>query len=222
MLDFLLWASLFLSSIQEQNCQDAPGVLLSGPLNVRVDYNLQHQRIYVTWKDDPSTYRVPDKRIYDVAVLLTHNMKEVYNEDHGRQILYVDHCHHSEIDIVRDPGQSGEAAPENDAGNKIDEGAISSIYSDVPAPHVHYNQRLSKTPPVHSTTSTPHTTGSPSSPSSGTTTQNPLYNLAVQTVLAFPVAQLVEHGVCNARVVGSIPTGGQHRNKCMKCMHSLL
>lgn len=109
MLYFLVWASLFLSSIQEQNCQDdesktlsfqyfwliqycmscwivfwdytyvAPGVLLSGPLNVRVDYNLQHQRIYVTWKDDPSTYRVPDKRIYDVAVLLTHNMKEVYN-----------------------------------------------------------------------------------------------------------------------------------------------
>ena len=31
------------------------------------------------------------------------------------------------------------------------------------------------------------------------------------------VAQLIEHGVCNARVVGSIPTGGQYK----KNMYSL-
>ncbi|CAB1352915.1 unnamed protein product, partial [Coregonus sp. 'balchen'] len=89
----------------------------------------------------------------------------------------------NEIDIVGDPEQSCEAAPENEAGNKMEEGAITSIYSDVPAPHVYYNQRLSKTPPGHSTISFPHTTGSPSSPSSGTAIQNPSYNLAVQTVL---------------------------------------
>ncbi|KAK6322066.1 hypothetical protein J4Q44_G00068580 [Coregonus suidteri] len=99
-------------------------------------------------------------------------------EDHGCHILYVDPCHPSEIDIVGDPEQSCEAAPENEAGNKMEEGAITSIYSDVPAPHVYYNQRLSKTPPGHSTISFPHTTGSPSSPSSGTAIQNPSYNLA--------------------------------------------
>jgi hypothetical protein len=41
-----------------------------------VDYNLQHQRISVTWEDDPSTYRVPDKQIYDVAVLLINTQYE--------------------------------------------------------------------------------------------------------------------------------------------------
>ncbi|KAK6304131.1 hypothetical protein J4Q44_G00247170 [Coregonus suidteri] len=29
-----------------------------------------------------------------------------------------------------------------------------------------------------------------------------------------PVAQLVEHGTCNAKVVGSFPTGGQYENVC--------
>ena len=28
------------------------------------------------------------------------------------------------------------------------------------------------------------------------------------------VAQLIEHGVCNARVVGLIPTGGQYKKIC--------
>uniref|UniRef100_A0A4W5PU24 Fibronectin type-III domain-containing protein n=1 Tax=Hucho hucho TaxID=62062 RepID=A0A4W5PU24_9TELE len=75
MLVFLLWASLFLSSLQEQN-----GVLLSGPQNVSVDNDLKDQRIYVTWEDDPSSSRVPDKLIYDVEVLLTDNMTEVHSE----------------------------------------------------------------------------------------------------------------------------------------------
>ncbi|XP_023839432.1 leukemia inhibitory factor receptor isoform X2 [Salvelinus sp. IW2-2015] len=85
MLVFLLWASLFLSSLQEQNGQDgytyvAPGVQLSGPQNVSVDYDLKDQRISVTWEDDPSSSRVPDKLIYDVEVLLTVNMTEVHSE----------------------------------------------------------------------------------------------------------------------------------------------
>uniref|UniRef100_A0A8C8JE70 Leukemia inhibitory factor receptor-like n=1 Tax=Oncorhynchus tshawytscha TaxID=74940 RepID=A0A8C8JE70_ONCTS len=75
MLVFLLWASLFLSSLQEQN-----GVLLSGPQNVSVNYDLKDQRISVTWEDDPSSSRVPDKLIYDVEVLLTVNMTEVHSE----------------------------------------------------------------------------------------------------------------------------------------------
>ena len=33
------------------------------------------------------------------------------------------------------------------------------------------------------------------------------------TCAVFPVAQLVENGVCNARVVGLIPTGGQYQKK---------
>ena len=36
------------------------------------------------------------------------------------------------------------------------------------------------------------------------------------TCAVFPVAQLVEHGVCNARVVGLIPTGGQYQKKKKK------
>ncbi|XP_041753764.1 leukemia inhibitory factor receptor isoform X2 [Coregonus clupeaformis] len=80
MLVFLLWASLYLSSLQEQNGQDAPGDLLSGPQNVSVDYDLKDQRISVTWEDDPSSSRVPDKLIYDVEVLLADNMTEVHSE----------------------------------------------------------------------------------------------------------------------------------------------
>ncbi|KAK6322067.1 hypothetical protein J4Q44_G00068590 [Coregonus suidteri] len=48
-------------------------------MNVRVDYDLKDQRISVTWEDDPSSSRVADKLIYDVEVLITHNMKEVHN-----------------------------------------------------------------------------------------------------------------------------------------------
>lgn len=36
------------------------------------------------------------------------------------------------------------------------------------------------------------------------------------------VAQLVEHDVCNARVVCLIPTGDQYDVKVRLCMHSLL
>lgn len=68
----------------------APGVLLSGPQNVSVNYDLKDQRISVTWEDDPSSSRVPDKLIYDVEVLLTVNMTEV----HSVSVCQINYAHY--------------------------------------------------------------------------------------------------------------------------------
>ncbi|KAK6315787.1 hypothetical protein J4Q44_G00133110 [Coregonus suidteri] len=102
--------------------------------------------------------------------------------DHGRQILYVDPCQPSEIDIVGNREQSGEAVPDNNAGNQ-EKGALTNSNSDVPALHGYCNQLLSKTTPGYSTLSSPHSMGSPSSQLSGTAIQNLSYNLEVQAGL---------------------------------------
>uniref|UniRef100_A0A8C7MDQ6 Leukemia inhibitory factor receptor n=1 Tax=Oncorhynchus kisutch TaxID=8019 RepID=A0A8C7MDQ6_ONCKI len=99
-------------------------------------------------------------------------------ESNGRQILYVDPCQPSEIDIVCNREQSGEAVLDNNAGK----GALTNTNSDVPALHVYYNQLLTKTTLGHFTFS-PHTMATPFSQLSGTVIQNPSYNLEVQASL---------------------------------------
>lgn len=95
-------------------------------------------------------------------------------EGHGRQILNVEPCQPSEIDIVCNREQSGEAVLDKNAGK----GALTNTNSDVPALHGYYNQLLSKTTSGHFTFS-PHTMWPPSSQLSGTVIQNPSYNLEV-------------------------------------------
>lgn len=83
-------------------------------------------------------------------------------------------CQPSEIDIVCNREQSGEAVLDKNAGK----GALTNTNSDVPALHGYYNQLLSKTTSGHFTFS-PHTMWPPSSQLSGTVIQNPSYNLEV-------------------------------------------